>query len=41
MNWILLASDGSCFSSGLALFCTVAVMAVAFAMAGAVDDSKF
>jgi hypothetical protein len=41
MIWILLASDGSCFNTGLALVCTVIVMAVAFTLAGAVDDSKF
>lgn len=41
MNWILLAADGSCFDTGLALVCTVIVMAVAFALAGADDDSNF
>ena len=41
MIWILLASDGSCFDTGLALVCTVIFMAVAFALAGAVGHSGF
>ena len=34
-------ADGSCLNAGLAFFCTIVVGAIAFALAGAVDDSNF